>query len=187
MRTGVSHLSVESKSPFPQTVCSLWVVGFLIFFFSEGLANNQETISRLDIWQLAFVDLPILFNPFDISHAASTGIDSGWHLLPQRWPFFQIAAFVFMAAIAIGTVATRLLLQAAPLARCERFVIQAGLGLSVQSLWTLIVGWAGHLSFGTVMAPGISSTVFLAGGLFLRKAPAHKHVPERRHERWKRW
>lgn len=172
-------MSVESKSPFPQTVCSLWVVGFLIFFFSQGLAYNQETISRLDIWQLAFVDLPILFNPFDISHAASTGIDSGWHLLPQRWPFFQIAAFVFMAAIAIGTVTTRLLVQAVPLARCERFVIQAGLGLSIQSLWMLIIGSAGHLSFGAVMAPGICSTVFLAGVLFLRKVPVHKHVPKR--------
>jgi len=175
-------LSVESKNPFPQAVCSLWVVGFLAFFFSEGLANNQDIISRFDIWQLAFIDLPLLFNPFDISHAASTGVDSGWHLLPQRWPFFQIAALVGMAALAIGTVATRLLLQAVPLARCERFVIQAGLGLSFQSLWTLMIGWGGYLSFVTVTTPGIACAILLVGDLLrkrLRKIPGHKQIQER--------
>ena len=145
----------------------MWVVGFLSFFFSQDLANSQLW-SRGGVWLEAILD-PSLLNPFDASHAFAVGVDAGWHLLPQRWPFLCIAGLLLVAAFATGTAITRRLLHAAPLSRCERFVIQAGLGLSFQSLWTLIIGSVGRLSFSMVVAPGTVSILFLAGGSLLRR------------------
>ena len=158
-------MSLKTRFPFFQTVCSIWTFGFLILFFSQSLSYDQD-VSRASIWQRfqneAIIILPSLFNPFDVSHVSATGVESGWHLLPQRWPFFRIAGLLFVAAFATGTVVTRPLLRSMPLTRCECFVVQAGLGLSIQSLWTLILGVAGWLSFAAVTAPGIVSILLIA-------------------------
>lgn len=153
-------MAAESRNPLPQILCSLWVAGFLAFFFSRSLANNSD-ISRLDIALLTFDNLPSLFNPFDLSHATSSGVDSGWHLLPQRWPFFRRAGLLLAAALALGTAAAAPLLRFAPVTRLERFILQAGLGLSLQSLWTLIIGCAGFLSPAAVLAPGFAALLWL--------------------------
>jgi len=171
LEAGVSSVPVKSLSPFLQAVCALWIVGFLFFFFSQDLANNlnNQTVSRTDIGWLTLIDLPELLNPFDVSHAAARGVDSGWHLVPQRWRYFRVAGLLFMAAITIGTVVARVLMHPVPLARCERFVVQAGLGLSFQSLWTLMIGLAGRLSFITVMLPGAIAFAYLIGSAVLSR------------------
>ncbi len=153
-------MSAETRSPLLSTLCALWVIGFLIFFFSRTLPNNSD-VARSDVWLLISDSLPSLLNPFDISHATAGGIESGWHLLPQRWPLFRLAGLLVLAAFLTGTALTRPLLHTAPLSGCERFVIRAGLGLSFQSLWTLIIGCAGLLTSTMVLAPGGVSAVWL--------------------------
>lgn len=175
-------MSAESRSPFPQTVCSLWIVGFLTYFFSQDLAEDLD-LSRLELWfQYVFVNLPSLLNPFDVSHVQIGTAESGWHLFPQRWPFFGPAAVLYLAAIAIGVVASRPLIRAVPLAGCERFIIQTGLGLSLQSLWTLIIGHAGKLTVLAVLTPGLLASGILVcsflSARFLRKsAPSTPPAP----------
>ncbi len=165
-------MSVQSRFPVLQTICSIWVIGFLIFFFSETHSNDQE-FSRAFIWQgiwkNAIFILPSLLNPFDVSHVSATGVDSGWPMLTQRWPFFRIAGLLFLSAVTTGIAITWPLLRSARLTRCECFVIQAGLGLSFQSLWTLMIGSAGCLSFATVIAPGSVSFLLIAGCVLRRR------------------
>lgn len=161
----------KTRSPLLQIVCSLWVVGFLAFFFSRTLANNTD-IARLDVCLLALDGLPSLINPFDVSHAATTGVDAGWHLLPQRWPFFRLAGLLLLATICLGSTVIQPLLKSAPVTRLERFIIQAGLGLSLQSLWILAVGCAGQLSASVVLAPGIVSLLWLPVRYIIRRQRA---------------
>ncbi|MCH2202708.1 MAG: hypothetical protein MK102_12110 [Fuerstiella sp.] len=167
-------MSVESRSPIRQLICSTWIVGFLVVFFSQDLENNR--ISRSDIWNEiwngAIVIVPSLLNPFDVSHVSAFDVDSGWHLLAQRLPFFLIAVAVFLAAMATGMAITRVLLSSSVLTPCERFVIQAGLGLSAQSLWTLMIGSWGWLSTGTLMTPAVVSILFLSIDSILRRRRA---------------
>lgn len=154
-------MAAPSRNPLPQILCSLWVLGFLAFFYSRSLVNNSE-ISRVDVVLLTLDNLPTLLNPFDFSHAASSGVDSGWHLLPQRWPFFRLAGVVLAAAMALGAAVGSPLLRSAPVTRLERFLMLAGLGLSLQSLWTLVTGCAGFLSPASVLAPGVMALLWLS-------------------------
>ena len=164
-------VSVESRSPIRQLICSIWVIGFLFVFFTQDLENNA--ISRSDIWNEigngAIVVVPSLLNPFDVSHVSARGVDSGWHLITQRLQFFRIAIIVFLAAMATGMAVTRTLLSSASLTRSEKFVIQAGVGLSAQSLWTLLIGTQGWLSSGTLMVPAVVSIFLLAVGSIRRR------------------
>ena len=165
-------MSVPSRFPVLQTICSIWIIGFLIFFFSETHSNDQE-FSRAFIWQQiwknVFFVLPALLNPFDVSHVSVTGFDSGWPMLIQRWPFFRIAGLLFLSVITTGVAIARPLLRSTRLTRCECFVIQVGLGLSFQSLWTLIIGSAGCLSFATVLAPGSVSFLLIINSVLRRR------------------
>ena len=143
----------EPKFSVHKAVAVLWIVGFCFVFYTSNLGNNPS-LSRNLFWLDAIGNLPALLNPFDVSHAAATNVDSGWHLLPQRWPFIRTAALVLLSSLVIGTTITHSLLRTSGVTRCERFVIEAGLGLSLQSLWTLIAGAAGHLTISALFAPG---------------------------------
>lgn len=147
-------MSAVSKHSTFRMLAVLWLVGFLFFFFSSNLGNNPS-LSRNLFWLDAINNLPTLLNPFDVSHATSASADFGWHLLPQRWPFIKVAIVLLVACLAIGTTITHPLLKLTELNHCERFVIQAGLGLSFQSLWTLILGASGQLSTAVVLGPGM--------------------------------
>ena len=166
-------LAGRTKTPIPEVLCALWIVGFLALFFLQDLPNNSQAdapIFRSDVWDLAVDNLPSLLNPFDVSHATADRIDSGWHLLPQRLPFVLIACTLFVAALLVGTAATNPLLYRCDLRRAERLVMQAGVGLSLQSLWTLIAGRFGFLSTVALLIPaGLSLVVVLVRMIHTRE------------------
>ena len=154
----------KSHSPLPLLLSVLWVIGFL-FVFSTQKINDNVDLQRTFFWLECITNLPTLLNPFDFSHVSSDGVDAGWHLLPQRAPFAATAALTFLFSWAIGALISRPALRATKLTTAERFVIQSGLGLSAQSLWTLLAGSAGQLNPTALATPGITAIlalVFLA-------------------------
>ena len=146
----------------------LWIIGFLIIFFSQTLRNNPS-YSRIDVWMRVIDQLPSLLNPFDVSHATVGGVDAGWHLLPQRQRFVATSVVLFLAAWSFGAAVCRPLLASARISHCERLVLQTGIGLSGQSLWTLLSGIVGRLDPVSILAPGVVSALFLIISMVVRK------------------
>ncbi len=154
----------QSGNPLWRAACVLWIVGFLLLFYSYPPDNNAQ-VTRSLLWLEAFTHLPSLFNPFDFSHTAADGIEFGWHLLPQRLPFVAAAAVVLATGWTVGTAAGQILGPARFCSPAERLVLSTGTGLSLQSLWTLAIGRAGWLNPWLLIAPGLLSVPFLTIGV----------------------
>lgn len=157
-------MSGRFRISLPELLCALWISGFLTVFFLQDLPNNSRggnVTWRTDVWNLATDSLPELLNPFDVSHATADGVDSGWHLLPQRWPYAATALTLFAASLLIGTATFGSLSAQFHLLTAERFVIRAGIGLSLQSLWTLLAGRFGFLSTVVLLVPAAAALTIL--------------------------
>ncbi|MEZ6062259.1 MAG: glycosyltransferase family 39 protein [Planctomycetaceae bacterium] len=151
----------------------LWIAGFLWYFFNVplpnvspadiGLTENHESgadgVSRFAIWRQFYPGWHSLPNPLDFDTAQTQNVDSGWKYLPQRIPYGLTAAILFASAWLIGSVVTRRLTSPSSVTHAERFVIQAGVGLSALSLWVLMIGRLAMLSRSAVLLPGVVAVV----------------------------
>ena len=169
-------MSARFRISAPELLSAVWIIGFLTVFFLQDLPNNtrENVLWRSDVAVAAAENLPALFNPFDVSHATADGVDSGWHLLPQRTPWAVTALSIFAAALLIGSAAVGSLASRCGLLQSERLVIQAGVGLSLQSLWTLLSGRAGFLSPVALLIPaGVSLVVVVIRAVRRTSQSAH--------------
>ncbi|MEZ6124111.1 MAG: hypothetical protein R3C49_13185 [Planctomycetaceae bacterium] len=137
---------------------AVWASGFLWYFFQQNLPNlspgqGDQAITRLDVAEAIFVDAPSLLNP--LNYSGSGQQQAGWKYLPQRVPYICTSAALLLAALGLGAMVCRLLLNDFPLTYPERFVLIGAVGLSLQSLWVLICGLAGWLTPLAVLTPGV--------------------------------
>ena len=125
----------------------MWVLGFSVWFFAQDLPNNtrdpQQPLTRGDVWRVLFVEGPTLFQPWDYS---VPDVPSGWAYLSQRLVFVGVAFVILCAAAACGLAALRLLRVPTTGLPSERIVLSLGVGLSLFSLWTLLIGCLGHMN-----------------------------------------
>lgn len=134
-------------------VAILWVIAFSVRFHTQDLPNNtrdpDQPLTRPDVWRVLFVEATSLFNPLDYTVPET---DSGWRYLPQRLPFLAVAAAVLFCAWLCGGALLQLLRLPRPGLRSERIVLQCGSGLSVFSIWVLLIGCVGWLNSAALLA-----------------------------------
>ena len=144
--------SRSSQKPSPVVVicATLWAIGFLIFFFQQKLPNTS--VSRQEIRDVVQTDWPTVLNPLDYSVAGHP--DAGWQNFGERLPFIATAALLLAVSWGLGNLVCRPFLYQLRLLSSERLVIVQGVGLSLQTLWILVCGLAGHLTAMWILAPG---------------------------------
>ncbi len=138
-----------------------WVFGFLVFYLTRPLGNNARS-TRLDLWKetpSGFLDAVLVLG---YGKPGETRIPAGWQFLGQRVEIWLPAAFVWLSAWSIGSLLLRRLDRPGnrlAIDSCERLVFTCGVGVSVLSLITLLVGLLGQLSqVGVAMLGGIAVT-----------------------------
>ena len=152
----------KSVSPLVVGAAVVWVVAFLILFFTSKLPNASTAdrpIFRSDVWQAIFSGNGPTLNPFD--YPRETG-NSGWEYFGERLPFIGVATCLLFAAWCLGKVTLERVLSACNLMPSERLVISLGGGLSLLSLWILLCGVAGHLdNVALILTPSCVAVVAL--------------------------
>lgn len=121
-------------------VAALWLAGFAAYFFSRTLPNNHQ-YDRLELLQLTpELLLDNVWSPDDAYARVS-----GWRYLPQRFDLLLPAAGILAGAWGLGHLALRLLRLRFADWPLGRQVFAMGLGLSLWSLATLLLGLCGRL------------------------------------------
>lgn len=143
-----------------------WVIGFCLYFSSSVLPNNSEW-SRDVLWLL----LPDYYKSWFFSTPPEGAIRSGWQYLPQRFDLLAVAAGILISAMAVGRLTLRLLYRAVlngvSVNSAEGVVFSAGLGLSLTSLLTLLIGLCGGLQ-RTIFLPLLAVVVMSEAALSWR-------------------
>lgn len=175
--------SSHGTSVFALAVASAWILGFLWLFFTETLPNNstaERPISRLDIWAL-LLDSPFsLLNPLDYTW---TDPDAALQNLTQRFPHFLTACLIWLSAWGWGVAVRVFLLKDISLHKTERLVVEGGLGLSLLSLWVLLVGVTGQMNAGAVLGPGFALASLSVLLLFRQRNQSKADSPDKRQPR----
>lgn len=129
----------EEAAPTPPylLLAVVWVGIITLLFFTSPLPNSAAFETRLDYW--------FLF-PEIASVAFSFGSDSSLASLIERIPYWFVAAVVVVSAVALGDGLLRRLHLLGELPPSLRVAFAGGLGLSVLSLCTLLLGVVGLLS-----------------------------------------
>lgn len=160
----------ERENPWRTALAATWVVGFCLYFSSSVLPNNPA-YSRVDLWAL----LPEYAVAWLTEAPPEGSPPSGWKYLPQRFDLLAVAAGILLSALAVGRLALRMIglsparngeaaTEGNSLSTAERFVFAGGLGLSLLSLTTLLIGLCGGLR-AAVLAPILGIAV-LAEAVF---------------------
>jgi hypothetical protein len=156
-----------------QCLCVLWMIGFGWYFFSLHLPNvpaslvaadaeGEVVVSRMAVWRALHPSLTSLPNPLDFDTSHAEGVESGLDYLGPRIGYWVWSGLLFGVAWVLGAGCVAWLLSGMTLYRSERFVVQAGVGLSLFSLWILVAGRMGLLSPGWLLGPPLV-TAMLAG------------------------
>lgn len=143
---GKSTSSDATESPFRSLIpyfIGLWVLIFWARFFLTVLPNNSTAdlqIDRVDI----LLEVPgilwgHLFSP------AGGNQQGGWINLVQRVPIAGCALWILLAAFSIGRLVLRQLNSVEWADHSAYWAFAGGLGLSLLSLMTLVLGKAGLL------------------------------------------
>jgi hypothetical protein len=121
-----------------------WVVGFCIYFSMSVLPNNPPH-SRDIVWLL----LPEYYNAWLFGPVPETALRSGWQFLPQRFDLLAVAIAILVSAMALGRLSLRAIYRTissgVDVDTAEGVVFSSGLGLSLVSLLTLLIGLCGGL------------------------------------------
>jgi 4-amino-4-deoxy-L-arabinose transferase-like glycosyltransferase len=121
-------------------VALIWLIGFVLFFYSFTLPNNP--IRRVDVW----LALPLHFLNLVDPLPNATATPSGWMYFPQRFDLMLVAGVILAGAWGLGHLVLRWIQPPLPAGCVERTVFAFALGLSGLSLLTLACGLAGALS-----------------------------------------
>lgn len=145
--------STQSPPSWWLGLAVVWLVGFLLFFFTRPMPNLRGTFAetRAEAWEA--VPLVVLDWIFPSGTPPSTSplapeMQSGWRFLPERLVLWGVAGFILAGAWGIGHLLLRWLVPKESLTSLERFVFACGVGLSVVSLLTLCCGVMGFLHRG---------------------------------------
>ncbi|MFV0444961.1 MAG: ArnT family glycosyltransferase [Planctomycetaceae bacterium] len=135
-RASPSDGSSNPRGWLVTSLCIVWLLLFSLFFYTRSIGPG-EGIPRLTI----LLQLPELlgsnFTPAD---------NAGWRFLRQRLDLLAPAALVLLAAWGGGRVLLTLVRIEFPPRSVEGAAVTFGVGLSVWSLATLVLGLAGLLS-----------------------------------------
>ena len=141
MSQQAKHAStVEYQSALALAAAFAWLIWFSWFFFSRTPENNRQ-FDRVDLLADTHWHLLENISPVDKDAAAR----SGWRYVPQRLDLLPVAAAVLAAAWGLGHLGLRLLRLRCDDWRLGRTVFALGLGLSLWSLATLLLGLGGLL------------------------------------------
>ena len=78
-----------------------WIVGYAIFFFSFTLPNSSQKIRRAVVW----LELPDILWSNVVT--PPKGIESSWANLGQRLDLIAVAAAIWLASWAVGSLTLR--------------------------------------------------------------------------------
>lgn len=135
-----------------------WVVGFCIYFSMSVLPNNP-TYSRDLIWLL----LPEYYYDWLLGPVPETALRSGWQFLPQRSDLLGVALAILVSAMALGRLSLRAIYRnvssGVDVGTAEGIVLSSGLGLSMVSLLTLLIGLCGGLQRAIFVPPLLLSVL----------------------------
>lgn len=119
----------------------VWLVAFLVFFYSLTPPNNPD-FRRYELWpQVPFLLLDNIDPPTEANRPPS-----GWSYFPQRFDLILVAAIVLAGAWGTGHLCLRLILAELEPRSAECTVFAFAIGLAALSLLTLLCGMAGLLS-----------------------------------------
>lgn len=135
-----------------------WLALYLTAFFLTPLSSAppgaHALLRRGHFW---------LFLLLGDESLAAWVAGASWHSWAQRGAILGVAAAILLVALAAGWLALQGLGVSARLTRLERFVFAAGVGLSLVSLTTFVLGLCGLLQPGYFVAPGLVVLVAAAG------------------------
>ncbi len=154
-------LSQNTTAPGWLLLAVFWLAGFSLLFFLQPLPNLGS--NRVLVWEAVpgvLLDW-VLFSDSDPTASTESRMDSGWNFLPQRLAIWSWAGFLLCAAWGIGHFFLWRFVPSDSLTPLERFVFSLGLGLSILSLMTLLLGVAGWLFRGLFLL--FLTAGFLAG------------------------
>jgi hypothetical protein len=130
--------TVQSRSALVLAAAFAWVVWFSWFFFTQ---TPQNPFSRVDL----LADTPgYLLEKISPIEEDARG-QSGWRYLPQRFDLLPVAGLILAGAWGLGHLSLRLMRLQFGDWRLSRTVFALGLGLSLWSLTTLLLGLCGLL------------------------------------------
>ncbi|MCC7421181.1 MAG: hypothetical protein IT428_12935 [Planctomycetaceae bacterium] len=165
----VAPLTPDNRQSFGWMASgAAWVIGFCLYFSSSVLPNNPEW-SRDILWLL----LPDYYKSWFFSAPPEGAIGSGWQYLPQRFDLLAVAAAILISAMSVGRLTLRWLYRAVAngvrINSAEGVVFSAGLGLSLTSLVTLLIGLCGGLQ-RIIFLPLLAIVVLAEAALSLRES-----------------
>lgn len=153
----------STVSLLPMVLAAIWVVGFSVYFFSLDLPNNtqdpSQPLTRTDVWRVLFVEATTVFHPLDYSVPDG---EAGWSHLSERRLFLGVAALLMGCAWLCGAAALKVLSVPCCGLRSERIVLCCGTGLSLLSLWTLLIGLAGMMSVAAFLTLPVVAAITVA-------------------------
>jgi hypothetical protein len=125
----------------------VWLIAFLVFFYSLTPPNNPDS-PRYKLWpQVPFLLLDSIDPPTEANRPPS-----GWSYFPQRFDLILVAAIILAGAWGTGHLCLRLIGVELEPWSAERTVFAFAIGLAALSLLTLLCGTAGLLSRGLFAA-----------------------------------
>ena len=154
------------RSPWPDWIALLWIVGYSLFFFHFTLPNSNPKTGRVDVW----LELPEILWSNVVTPANFPA--SSWANLTQRLDLIAVAAAIWLGSWAVGGLCLRALRIPLAMGSTERIVCACGVGLSAVSLLMLGCGLAGWLS--PVLLGGLLVLAILLEGWLCLKGRSRK-------------